>query len=348
MRTEKRFWLTLGLLISLLVAYMLKPFLSVLVYSLFIYHVARPLNIKLKARMHGTLAPFISLFIVVLPIMLILVYSISVASVELNNALESANPDIKNMILSSITELNEIAEDFTAEDLLRIMEENSGVGRFISTVAGSIVNVLAKLFLAFVLAFYFLKDGRSLRKWIVGSCFNSEAGIADRFLDDMDEKLHAVYTGNILAAAFTAIIAIATFGIINSVSPHPSLHIPYAVLLGILCGIANLIPAVGMKLVWIPLFIYLGVNAYFAGVILTYLWWLILYLIVVNVVVDIIPDNILRPYISGRKLHTGVMLFAYILGPIAFGLSGVLIGPLVVVAASSFIKEVIPRIKRKQ
>ncbi len=46
------------------------------------------------------------------------------------------------------------------------------------------------------------------------------------------------------------------------------------------------------------------------------------FLVLTIVVVDTIPDLVLRPYLSGERTHVGLLMLAYIFGPIVFGFYG--------------------------
>ncbi len=121
----------------------------------------------------------------------------------------------------------------------------------------------------------------------------------------------------------------------------PSLWIPSPTLLGALTGAASLIPVVGMKIVYIPVTVLLAVEAALTDpspsgsrsptrVSL--------------VVVDTIPDFLIRPYVSGDLTHVGLLMFAYILGPIAFGFYGIFLGPMLLVLAAQFFRIIVPYI----
>ena len=82
-------------------------------------------------------------------------------------------------------------------------------------------------------------------------------------------------------------------------------------------------------------------------------------------VVDTIPDLIIRPIISGGSpsarvdrsppfvhlslrgeggLHVGLVMFAYIFGPILFGWYGLFLGPIALVAITHFARLVLPEL----
>jgi len=66
------------------------------------------------------------------------------------------------------------------------------------------------------------------------------------------------------------------------------------------------------------------------------------FLVVSFVVVDYVPDQLLRPYVSGRTLHVGAVMLAYTLGPFLFGWYGIFLGPFVLVVLYEFARIVVP------
>jgi predicted PurR-regulated permease PerM len=96
-----------------------------------------------------------------------------------------------------------------------------------------------------------------------------------------------------------------------------------------------------MKIVYVPLVLYLGGRAALEG---RGFGFVVTVTVVSIVIVDLIPDLILRPYVSGRGLHTGTVMFAYILGPVLFGWYGLFLGPLILVLVFHFARLVLPEL----
>jgi len=113
----------------------------------------------------------------------------------------------------------------------------------------------------------------------------------------------------------------------------------------LLAGAASLIPIVGMKLVYVPMTGYLGVLAGTNG---EGWWFVVVFAAISFVVVDVIPDLLVRPYVSGGKLHTGALMFAYILGPLIFGWYGIFLGPVILVLFSHFARIILPELVRNE
>jgi len=190
----------------------------------------------------------------------------------------------------------------------------------------------------FAIAFYLLRDGGRFTTW--AGTLVDDRGVLNRYAREVDESFDTVFYGNILNAIITGIIGAVVFSLLNVVAPS-SVSIPYAALTGLLAGAASLIPVVGMKLVYVPMTLYLGVLAVTSG---EGGWFVLLFAAVSFVLVDVIPDLLVRPYVSGGKLHTGALMFAYILGPLIWGWYGIFLGPVILVLFTHFARVILPEV----
>ncbi|MFC2154564.1 AI-2E family transporter [Candidatus Altiarchaeota archaeon] len=337
-------WMIFGLFLLSFLLFMIYPYLDVFVWAVFIYYVSRPIYNQIRKEVKSeTVSAFISLFLLILPIVLVVQYTISVAAVEFQEFSKDVDSPLTQTIRQALSGYQKIAVELNPKEVVDIVLGDENARAFLYLIATWSLDIIFKFVLVFVMAYYLLKDGSKMVSWF-RETFCGDKLWVNVFLDEVDAGLYHVFFGNILTAALTAVIAATSFVFLNAYAPSYLVIIPYPVLLGMLCGIASLIPLVGLKLVWVPLFLYMGLKVYVYGVIGTHLSFLILFLIVINIVVDIIPDLILRPYIAGRKVHQGAMLLSYIFGPTAFGTVGILVGPLTVVIATNFGKIVLPQI----
>jgi predicted PurR-regulated permease PerM len=105
------------------------------------------------------------------------------------------------------------------------------------------------------------------------------------------------------------------------------------VLWGAIGGLASIIPVVGAPLVWVPVVIAFGFMGAYWKALLLGLWGAF----VVGSV-----DNLLRPLVVGArdKQHPMLVALAAIGGTYAFGVLGILLGPLVVSLAAALLKEI--------
>jgi hypothetical protein len=88
------------------------------------------------------------------------------------------------------------------------------------------------------------------------------------------------------------------------------------------------------KIVYVPAAAYLALRALRADASL--LVYPVTFLIVAFLLLDIVPQSIVRPYTSGQTMHNGAVLFAYILGAALFGWYGLFCGPLLLVLVVQF------------
>jgi predicted PurR-regulated permease PerM len=100
---------------------------------------------------------------------------------------------------------------------------------------------------------------------------------------------------------------------------------------GVMMGFFSFVPLVGSALIWIPVAISLMAGGHMGrGIILV-----VFCAVIVGGV-----DNVVRPWlISGRAAMGGLVVFISVLGGIAaFGLLGVVLGPIVVATAASVLE----------
>jgi predicted PurR-regulated permease PerM len=191
------------------------------------------------------------------------------------------------------------------------------------------------------IAFYLLRDDFKLARW-TRAAFSDQKGIVDAYGKAVDRDLSSVFFGNILNAVITGTIGAIAFSVLNLFAP-PEIAVPYAALVGLLCGVASLIPIVGMKLIYVPVGLSLLGRSFALGT--SQAWaFSIGFFVLAFVIVDTIPDLVLRPYVSGRGLHVGMVMFAYIFGPLLFGWYGLFLGPLLLVVIVHFFKIVLPEL----
>jgi predicted PurR-regulated permease PerM len=150
-----------------------------------------------------------------------------------------------------------------------------------------------------------------------------------------------IFFGNILNAVLTGTIGVIVYSALDAVAPA-GLGVPVPALVGALAGVASLIPVVGMKLVYVPVALYLAALSAVMG--FSGAWFVLVFAGVSLVVVDTIPDLVLRPYVSGRNLHVGAVMVAYTLGPLLFGWYGIFLLPILLVLVVHFAKIVLPEL----
>jgi len=344
---EKVLWLVIGVALAALVGFALYSYVGSLVSAIFIYYAVRPIYRRIEARTeHPNVAVTLTLLVLVVPMLLVIGYAgflivDEIGRVVSGGALSAFRPYVQPYLeYVRQGEVQQIRDALTGQGGL----QGSTVGaalrdlltRFAS-VLGVVLGVLTKFFLMLIFLFYLLRDGHKLRSWFVEAVDRDERIVS--FVDGIDDDLETVFFNNLAFIVFTAIQASLIYLGFNLIAPSSAV-VGTPVLLGALIGIGTLVPIVGMKLVYLPYAAYLGVLSVTTQ---TPLWHPVAFLAVSAVVVDTIPDVVIRPYLSGREtIHIGLVMLGYFLGTLTFGWWGLFFGPILVVATVHFAEQILP------
>jgi predicted PurR-regulated permease PerM len=107
--------------------------------------------------------------------------------------------------------------------------------------------------------------------------------------------------------------------------------VPQAVFFGICTAFASLIPAVGTLLIWIPIGIYLFLSGHPTRAIIEILWGA---LIIIG-----LSDYVIRPRLASDSAMPAVLVFIALFGGLeAFGVSGLIVGPVVMSLAVAVLR----------
>ncbi|WP_299233012.1 AI-2E family transporter [Natronomonas sp.] len=338
----------LAVVLAGVLLFVIYSFIRTFVLGLFLYYASRPIYVRLRRRIRPpTLAAAVALFVLVLPVILLFWYTAALGISELRSLAElnlsgyegllTPYTDFAGLIGELQVVLRTLASDpgrLLTESRLRTVGVNFTAA--ITTYLGVVLSGLLHLFIVLALAFYLLRDGERLAAWIRGR-FPDETLVS--YGRAVDADLKTVFFGNILNALLTGTASAIVFSALGAIAP-PTVPVPVPILLGLLAGAGSLIPVVGMKIIYIPVSLYLAGLAVISDPQL--LWFPLVFFGITFVVVDTIPDFIIRPYVSGRNLHVGAVMFAYIFGPLLFGWYGLFLGPLLLVVITDFAREVVP------
>lgn len=344
MNRSRLAWWILGGVLAAAVVFVLYSFVGTFVFGLFLYYATRPIYRRIRTRIRPpSLAAAVALFVLALPALALVAYTGGVAISELFRLTNEGLFDLSRYPftaeqLSALTDFEELLTiDPSVVTLQQVRRAVSSIGS-----AGDVVVFvgigLVHLFAMIALAFYLLRDDRTFSRWF-RTRIADDRGVMEAFLAGVDRDFNNIFFGNILNAVLTGTIAVVVYSLLNLVAP-PQVAIPAAALVGLFAGVASLIPVVGMKLVYVPVTAYLGVTSYLAEP--NTLWFTAAFFAVSFVVVDTIPDLVLRPYVSGRHLHVGAVMIAYTLGPLLFGWYGIFLGPIILVLVVNFARHVLP------
>jgi predicted PurR-regulated permease PerM len=205
-------------------------------------------------------------------------------------------------------------------DVDRIQEGVSAAaiasGRWIAgnavTIGQNTLQFFLHLFVMLYLLFFFIMEGKAILLAI--------ARVLPLDLD-LQENLRARFANVARATLKGTFLISAIQGFIGGIV-FWALGIRAAVLWGVVMALFALIPAVGPPIIWLPAAIVLIASGQLTkGLIM----------IVVGAIVIGLVDNLLRPVLVGRdaRLPDYIILLTTLGGIAVFGLSGVLIGPII-------------------
>lgn len=333
-------WAVVGFGLAAVLAWVIATFLGTVVFGIFLYYATRPAYRRIKPRVgQPTVSALLALLALALPVVLLAVYTIAIALQELSTVADSTDLGPYASAVDPYLDVSMIVDN--PQTVLERLGEPQAVLDVAQSALGYLGLVgtgLLSLFISFSIAFYLLRDGRRLAGY--GSLVADERGTLAAYGRAVDKSLSSIYFGTILNALLTGVVASITYSLLNLAAPT-GLAVPFPALIGVLAGAGSLIPVVGMKIVYVPLVLYLGGRAILDG---SGLQFVAIVATVSLVVVDLIPDLVLRPYVSGRGLHTGTVMFAFVLGPALFGWYGLFLGPLVLVLLAHFVRIVLPEL----
>jgi len=342
------FWWIYVLFLGAVAIFIAHSFIGILVLGLFGYYATRPIRTRFEtvSESNGLVAS-LTVLTVLLPVLVLTLYAGIRLFQQLNRVLDES---VVSMLTSQIAGLDAVsdAEDLSPEALLR---DPPSVDELTDLLSGSAVEqgvqVADMVFGTFMLVALAVTLSYALLVYdtAISDGFSELVGGQDTTVYSyalaVDSDLESVFFGNFLFILVMSLIATVTYGATNLVAP-PGVQVPMVFTLGFLTGIASLLPIVVGKVVYLPVVAYLGITAtregaggfLFVGVVL----------VVYFLVLDIIPQSFLQPYISGRQLNPLLLLFAYILGPILFGWYGFFLLPILLVLMLETVRIVLPEL----
>jgi len=214
-----------------------------------------------------------------------------------------AGLDIKHMVIKSI---GDISSGLAGQ-----------VGSILKSSALLVVDVLIML----VALFFFFRDGEAYYNAVIDLLpftKKHKDAIAQKFVDTFTAVINGVFLIALLQGVMTG-IGFFLF------------RIPFAIFWGFLAAALALLPVGGAALVWFPGAAYLYLTGSTLTGVLLLVW---------GVLFVTLPDNFLKPLIIGRKAKIPTfMLFIALLGGLqAYGILGILFGPIIVTLITVFVK----------
>jgi predicted PurR-regulated permease PerM len=336
-------WWTYVFALALVAGFVVYSFVGTFVLGVFAYYAARPLYERISRLIDSDgIAASLTVLGFVLPLVLLLLYAGAHLATSLQSALGGGAP-IGGLIgqyagLGSLPQQQWSALSEVLSNPVRAVRQHQQTLRTFATqgakLLSAVANGLLHLTLALAFAFYLLRDDDRIASWFHSNVAGEGSATAG-YASAVDSDLQSLYFGNLLFVAIMSVVALVVYLGANTVAPK-GVSIPIPLVLAVLTGVSSLIPLVVSKVVYVPLAAYLAATSMQSSG--SHLLFVGGFLAVCVVVLDLLPQGVVQPYVTGRKLHPGLLLFAYILGPIVWGWYGFFLLPLVVVLVVEVIR----------
>jgi predicted PurR-regulated permease PerM len=295
-----------------------QPFLLPLAMGGVIALLIRPLYTTLKKYLPSpALCAAVSMLIFVLLLIIPLGIVFSILVKEISNISYS----LQNH-LYSLDGLNQLVS--TAEMKVGISNGTFNVSDYFTrgldfiasrstSLLGGVFGVAGSLLFSFISAFYILHNTDTIRDEVLEYSPMSPED-THVILRRAKEVIYATVTGNLLLTSLQGVACSIWLVILGIGSP---------LALGLLFGLASMVPTVGSMLVWVPLMLY----EISQGKLLT-----AVAVVVLSIVQLTIFDNFLGPKLIERKahLHPFFVLLGVLGGVGQFGVLGIILGPTIV------------------
>ncbi len=195
------------------------------------------------------------------------------------------------------------------------------LGRSIGGILGTSARVITQLVVMLFILFFLFRD-RAQALDFLRSLLPLRDDEATELLHRLDDTIYATALGRLVIAAIQGILAGLAYW---------ALGVPEAILWAFITAIMALIPAFGTILVWAPIALYLGFTGHWGKAALLALWG--------GLIVSTI-DNILYPILVGTRLraHTVTILIGILGGVALFGITGLILGPIIFTLAGTLLE----------
>ncbi len=312
------------IILTLLSIGILIPILTMVIFGAILAYYVRYMAKKIRPYVkYDTLSVFLGIIILAIPVILLLYLTfsqfLSIAGTFFGSLQQAATGNST----MNMTQINDAVQNLNlpgniSQSLADLIK--SGITQFISYIANSLIALVSSipglaaqmLILIFAL-FYFARDGHKITQYIKDVIPDKDKDFYLQIFDSADDVLKSIIVGNVIPAAILGVLS----GFL-----YYFLGYEYALLLGIISGIAMFIPIIGPWVVFgaLGIFSILTGNT-LQGVLVIFIGWII----------ETATDFYIRPRISVQysEVHPLVFLLGFIYGAVTMGIPGLFIGPLI-------------------
>jgi len=315
--TARRFFVFLLIATSVMLGAVIRPLASALIVAAVLAGILWPLQMKLAARLGNrrSLAAAIIVFAVVALLVGPLAALVAFVVGESSQAVKLISATLQDArVTDLIAKLPPGMQD-AATDAIQQLPQSQGTRAVAAgwTAVTATGQLLVGLALMLIATFSLLVRGDAFVHWL-DHVMPLRRGQTRELLAEFKRVSYAVVVSNLITAAVQTVVALAGYLIAR---------VPFPVFFAALTFFCAVIPAIGAAGVCLvaAAILFLGGHAYMAT-----------FLAIWGVVVVGLVDNVIKPWLlkGGMEMPGVVVFFALLGGLAAFGVIGLLLGPLVV------------------
>jgi sporulation integral membrane protein YtvI len=294
------------------------PFIVAFAIAFLIQPITKFFRIKLKFKRNApALLASAIVYILIFALLAFLFYSIISEAMQLVKNLSAANLDkVVKPIQNAVHEISQYFQNIdpsfiedNSSQLTQILKNSlnivgKGLNTFLS-IALSIPMWITIIFVVILSTYFFTRDMSSIKRRFV-SVF-SESG---------KEKIEKIWSQGIsmLTRYVKAYFLIYFLTFIQTFIGFTILGVKYSVLLSIICAFADILPVLGIGLVYLPLAtIYIFSGNYFAG------FGILILFVLISIIRQIVEPKIVS---TSLGIHPVATLVAIFIGLKAYGIIG--------------------------
>ena len=224
-------------------------------------------------------------------------------------------------------QVNALVERLQDQILGFVIGQSQSIFNAIGTSAIGAFSLFTTSVIILFLTFFLLNSGRQMKKAFIQIVPNRFFEVALVLIQGLDRQLGDYLRSRLIQTIILSIIAAIGYWILG---------LRFAILIGIIAGLANLIPYIGPFIGAIPAIIVVFLGARFG------LGWSLLAVIILTLVIQIIDNAIITPLIIGKSVELGPVttIVVVLLGEQLLGLIGLLMAVPIAAMCKLIIEEV--------
>ncbi len=261
-----------------------------IVLSIFLYYMVRPVKRRLETyKISSGFATAISIFLILLLLMYIVVYSSSIMASEGNSLINSLTTSIQSLNNKYGYLFPQINEYFNFSAAIQksvnfITSSFTDISKNIFVLASSIGNFFAQIVLIPIIMFYILKDDRKIYDSFSSMLPVRSKSYILKILHEIDTVLKQYITSQVMVASVIGLLMFIGYVIIR---------MPNALVLALFSLITAFIPFLGVILGILPAIV----------IALSMGFGMVIKILILTVIVQQLEGNVITPNITGNQLH---------------------------------------------